>query len=72
MERESGRSMHSSSPRWWHAFSTSKYEWDLRVLDFLRDSLPGEDSCPAWVLFAFTSEEGVIGQVDDTVLKNGY
>src|SRR5205823_13313687 len=60
------------SPRW-KIITPSKFEWERRALDFIRDGLPDHDPYRAWSNFEFQADDGAIYEVDLLVLtKQGF
>jgi hypothetical protein len=52
----------------WRIITPSRYEWERRGLDFLRDGLPDHEPYRAWANFEFQSSDGAIYEVDLLVL----
>src|SRR5436305_8806870 len=60
------------SPRW-KIITPSKFEWERRALDFIRDGLPDHDPYRAWSNFEFQADDGAIYEIDLLVLtKQGF
>jgi hypothetical protein len=60
------------SPRW-KIITPSKFEWERRGLDFIRQGLPDHDPYRAWSNFEFQAGDGAIYEVDLLVLtKQGF
>src|SRR5690348_2160327 len=60
------------SPRW-KIITPSKFEWERRALDFIRNGLPDHDPYRAWSNFEFQAPDGALYEVDLLVLtKQGF
>lgn len=60
-------------PPRWNIVTASRYEWERRGLDFIRQGLPNHDPYRAWANFEFQTRDGAIYEVDLLVLtKQGF
>jgi serine/threonine protein kinase len=60
-------------PPRWKIITPSKFEWERRALDFIRERLPDHDPYRAWSNFEFQAGDGAIYEVDVLVLtKQGF
>lgn len=48
----------------WTVISPSEYQWERDALEYIRESLPDNESYRAWSNFEFISDDGSINEVD--------